>query len=101
MWLIGVRPRACARCDCSGSWKGIAPCRTRTCNLRFRRPTLYPIELKVLEPRGATGGRVGGGILRNGAGPFNRRGRAFPAKRVAAVRLHTDCAIGNAVVKKR
>src|SRR5207244_1136797 len=24
-----------------------APCRTRTCNLRFRRPTLYPIELTV------------------------------------------------------
>ena len=28
----------------------IAPCRSRTCNLRFRRPTLYPIELKVLIP---------------------------------------------------
>src|SRR5688500_18407225 len=25
-----------------------AACRTRTCNLRFRRPTLYPIELKLL-----------------------------------------------------
>src|SRR3954463_12215671 len=26
----------------------IAACRSRTCNLRFRRPTLYPIELKLL-----------------------------------------------------
>ena len=34
-----------------------APCRTRTCNLRFRRPTLYPIELKVLRyvPRETAG----------------------------------------------
>src|SRR5688500_13893860 len=24
------------------------PCRARTCNLRFRRPPLYPIELRVL-----------------------------------------------------
>jgi hypothetical protein len=26
------------------------PDRTRTCNLRFRRPMLYPIELLVLDP---------------------------------------------------
>ncbi len=26
---------------------GNAPCRTRTYNLRLRRPSLYPIELKV------------------------------------------------------
>src|SRR5438552_2647328 len=28
-----------------------AACRSRTCNLRFRRPTLYPIELKLPCPR--------------------------------------------------
>ena len=26
-------------------------CKTRTCNLRFRRPVLYPVELRVLHGR--------------------------------------------------
>ena len=40
--LLGAPPSASGR-TCIN-----APCRARTCNLRFRRPPLYPVELKVL-----------------------------------------------------
>ena len=55
-----------------------APCRSRTCNLRFRRPTLYPIELKVLC-------FVERGILREGRGGFNSLRHMDPQELLAAV----------------
>src|SRR5207249_4633231 len=38
-----------SRCKCARSAEGgSAPDRIRTCDLRFRRPTLYPAELRAL-----------------------------------------------------
>jgi hypothetical protein len=34
-----------------------APDRIRTCDLRFRRPTLYPTELQARDAGGEPGGR--------------------------------------------
>ncbi len=48
MPVVLIPPRA-ATCRKFRLRKGLrsTPCRTRTCNLRFRRPMLYPIELRA------------------------------------------------------
>lgn len=43
--LRRLAPSLCARGLGPGSRRGSAPGRTRTCDLRFRRPLLYPAEL--------------------------------------------------------
>ena len=47
------RLRAAAEAESLGSEKRSTPDRARTYNLRFRRPMLYPIELRVRAPLSA------------------------------------------------
>ena len=48
-WEAGILPAGRDCCEKrAGTGEGSTPHRIRTCNLRFRRPMLYPIELGVL-----------------------------------------------------
>jgi hypothetical protein len=68
----GVAPAAISHCSSDPRKAGIplhkrdcrnAPDRIRTCDLRFRRPTLYPTELRA---RVEADGRLGGILMRRG-----------------------------------
>jgi hypothetical protein len=72
-----------------------APDRIRTCDLRLRRPTLYPAELRARGPRCGAGDRTGGRISRV-LSPLSRRriislGRAL---------LHASCGLPGTRVER-
>src|SRR5258706_14663395 len=71
-----------------------APCWTRTSNLRFRRPTLYPIELKVL--RLELKYSIERGILRHPSKFINVRCVHAARRRRRAIYLRVRVATGPA-----